>query len=194
MVSIPIPVKKNKFMMTPVVLENRFSKEECTKIVEDTINSEKYLKGLELNSDKKFGVNIKINEGNSWIASRIAEIFIEVNSSFYHFEISNISEINFLRYINEGLDWHNDNRDKDKYSKDRNLLQECRTRKMTMSVLLSSPDDFEGGKLEFIPDFEFSASQGSVVVYPAYVVHRVTPIKTGARYILIASAKGPTFR
>lgn len=37
-------------------------------------------------------------------------------------------------------------------------------------------------------------AQGTATVFPGFVLHRVTPVTTGARYSLTVWAHGPAFR
>jgi len=74
-------------------------------------------------------------------------------------------------------------------------------RKLSFIAFLSDPSEYEGGQLEF--DFRnFNDdkdtiwpckeifSKGSVVVFPSFLWHRVTPITSGERYSLVAWALG----
>ena len=74
-----------------------------------------------------------------------------------------------------------------------------------MTICLSDPKDFKGGQLQF--DFREDAhldkcrahtvkqimAQGSVVVFPSHLWHRVTPITKGIRYSLVAWSLGKPF-
>ena len=68
------------------------------------------------------------------------------------------------------------------------------TRKLSMSVILNS--EFEGGNLEIggghlqTPSF----GEGSIIVFPSYTPHRVTPVTKGIRYSLVSWFVGPPFR
>ena len=66
-----------------------------------------------------------------------------------------------------------------------------------MTCSLSDPNDYEGGDLEF--DFKQNAEnenpqkricseikeQGSIVIFPSFVWHRVKPVTKGTRYSLV---------
>ena len=67
---------------------------------------------------------------------------------------------------------------------------------MTISIQLSEPHDYLGGRLELfdaarsvVPDV-----RGSVAVFPSFVYHRVTPIRRGERRALVAWMGGPSLR
>ena len=76
-------------------------------------------------------------------------------------------------------------------------------RKLSMSVSLSDQKEYSGGNLEF--DFRAISknkpwvckeinSKGSVVVFPSFVWHRVTPVTRGTRYSLVSWHTGDPFK
>jgi PKHD-type hydroxylase len=69
-------------------------------------------------------------------------------------------------------------------------------RKLSISILLSDPSEFEGGELQFkgLEDRKILTKQGSIVVFPSFVEHRVTPVTKGDRYSAVTWASGPSFR
>jgi PKHD-type hydroxylase len=69
-------------------------------------------------------------------------------------------------------------------------------RKLSISILLSDPSEFEGGELQFkgIEDRKILTKQGSIVVFPSFIEHKVTPVTKGVRYSAVTWASGPSFR
>ena len=69
-------------------------------------------------------------------------------------------------------------------------------RKLSISILLSNPSEFEGGELQFkeIEDQKILTKQGSIVVFPSFIEHRVTPVTKGDRYSAVTWAHGPSFK
>jgi PKHD-type hydroxylase len=69
-------------------------------------------------------------------------------------------------------------------------------RKLSISILLSDPSEFEGGELQFkgIENQKILTKQGSIVVFPSFIEHRVTPVTKGVRYSAVTWASGPSFR
>lgn len=63
-------------------------------------------------------------------------------------------------------------------------------RLLSVVVLLSQPAEFAGGALEFecVPDTQLA--QGTLVVFPSSLRHRVTPVTAGVRHSLVAWAYG----
>lgn len=70
------------------------------------------------------------------------------------------------------------------------------TRKLSVSILLSEPDSYEGGHLEFCPGgaLKNATEAGSAVVFPSYMAHRITPVTRGERVALVAWMHGREFR
>jgi PKHD-type hydroxylase len=84
-------------------------------------------------------------------------------------------------------DWHVD----DEFKPDNNGL----VRKLSISILLNDPKDFEGGLLEF-KKFEKQPEmqRGSVIVFLSHLEHRVTPVTKGVRYSAVTWLSGPAYK
>jgi len=81
-----------------------------------------------------------------------------------------------------------------------NNFKHGRVRKLSMSILLN--DSYEGGKFEIseydkekctisVPEFN---KVGSIIVFPSYTEHRVSPVTKGVRYSLVVWFLGPPFK
>ncbi len=69
-------------------------------------------------------------------------------------------------------------------------------RKLSLTVQLSDPADYEGGELEFlsVTDELGPRSRGSLIAFPSYLAHRVRPVTKGTRLSLVSWIGGPPFR
>jgi PKHD-type hydroxylase len=69
-------------------------------------------------------------------------------------------------------------------------------RKLSCVILLNDASEFEGGILQFkgMEDRDVLTKRGSVIVFPSFIEHKVTPVTAGIRYSAVAWASGPTFR
>lgn len=70
-------------------------------------------------------------------------------------------------------------------------------RKLTAVAMLSDPADYVGGDLiiRILPhDIPAPKSRGTVVVFPSWVLHYVTPISRGFRQTINLGFWGPPFR
>ena len=72
-----------------------------------------------------------------------------------------------------------------------------------MTLNLNEPGDYEGGLLNF--DFGIHAPtqyhkcteispQGSLIVFPSFIHHQVTPVTRGTRYSLVLWTLGHPFK
>lgn len=121
-----------------------------------------------------------------WIFDRLRGLVAEANATF-DFEIAGFGEpFHFLEYPEGGkIEWHTDI-----------FAGPASTRKLSVSVQLSPRDSYGGGELEVCPHgrIEDFSDQGDVVIFPAYIPHRVRPVTCGTRHALIAWIHGPAFR
>jgi len=69
-------------------------------------------------------------------------------------------------------------------------------RKITAVAFLSDPATYGGGvfELEVAPDIPERIPQGSIIVFPAVLKHRVTAVDDGVRFSAACWASGPAFR
>lgn len=87
------------------------------------------------------------------------------------------------------------------YVKDKNMIGKIR--KISLTINLSESKDYEGGLLKF--DFGKHSEnryhecteikpQGSIIVFPSFLDHCVTPIVSGTRYSLVLWCLGEPWR
>lgn len=78
-----------------------------------------------------------------------------------------------------------------------------KTRKLSVTISLNDPNEYEGGNLQFDlgphrPDRYHTCTEirpkGSVIVFPSHVHHQVTPVTSGTRYSLVCWNLGPPFK
>ncbi|MGF1583485.1 MAG: 2OG-Fe(II) oxygenase, partial [Gemmataceae bacterium] len=128
---------------------------------------------------------IRLNDESQWIYARMAQLAEQANAN-YRFDIRAISEsIQLAEYkVGEYYDWHSD-------------IGSGKTsfRKLSLSVQLSDPTEYEGGDLEFFRITDTPATgQGSCIAFPSFLRHRVTPVTRGIRFSLVAWVSGPPFK
>ncbi|AJE45583.1 2OG-Fe(II) oxygenase [Celeribacter indicus] len=130
-------------------------------------------------------------EGGGWIMERIMRLVAEANRSHFDFALTEFGESpQVARYGAERAGhfaWHSDIGEGALASR----------RKLTLVVQLSDPSDYEGGALELQPDSHIRTAdraRGSAVLFPSFVLHRVTPVTAGERFSLSTWVHGPAFR
>ncbi|WP_460273994.1 2OG-Fe(II) oxygenase [Celeribacter sp. ULVN23_4] len=130
-------------------------------------------------------------QGGEWIMERIMQLVAEANRSHFDFALTEFGESpQVARYGAERqghFTWHSDIGEGALASK----------RKLTMVVQLSDPAEYKGGALELQADANIRQSdraKGSAVLFPSFVLHRVTPVTEGERFSLSTWVHGPAFR
>ena len=108
-----------------------------------------------------------------------------------HFGFGNIQiteNAQFTEYPEGGFyDWHMDC--------DVNMAHEPPVRKISMTLLLNDPLEFEGGDLEIMsPGKSKKLKQGHAMIFASFLNHRVTPVIRGVRQSLVVWFGGTPFR
>ncbi len=120
------------------------------------------------------------SETEKHLTSELAEVILRANEKFYRFEISSTQHPQLAEYgEGDGYDWHLDIGP-----------GAAALRKLSMSVQLSDQNSYDGGDLEIWGSPPAPREQGSVTVFPAYMLHRVAPVTRGVRYSLVVWAAG----
>lgn len=186
------------------IWESRFSKSTCERFVS--------LAKLLPETEAKVGggnddgiVNKKARSSKiRWLNGAIPDfkdlyldmidMFHQANRVAFGVDLWHLHEIQFTEYNadDEGhYDWHLDT-----------MFQNPNPshRKLSMVIQLSDPNDYEGGVFEMQPwmmeppPADKLKNQGTVIVFPSLVHHRVTPVTKGTRYSMVAWMEGPKWR
>ena len=64
-------------------------------------------------------------------------------------------------------------------------------RKVSVVALLSDPADFQGGELQFADGVAVDMKRGTIVAFPSFSQHQVTPVTSGTRYSAVCWINGP---
>jgi PKHD-type hydroxylase len=142
-------------------------------------------------------------EHSHFIYETLEKCVIEANAALFQFDISYVTDplhyviyptpnqpdtLGQVREIGGHLDWHMD------------IGQGgVNRRKLSTTVQLSDPNDYEGGDFQvwyggsnsFIT---MPREKGDVLVFPAFYMHRVTPVTKGERRCLVYWTGGEPFR
>lgn len=149
-----------------------------------------------MSGDRKYEESIRkssvmflaFNERTNWLYQKLSAVVQRCNLERFHFDISGFAEQLQLTEYNEGdfFDWHMDFG-----------AREISARKVSITVQLSDPDEYEGGELQFMSNNNIVVApreRGTVVVFPSFVTHRVTPVTRGVRRSIVGWASGPPYR
>jgi len=171
-----------------------FTAEECSEI--SNLGKALKLKSAKL-GDGSVYTNIRkttlgtlpVSQETTWIYDRLTHIINELNGAYFKFDLLGFGEgLQYAQYdAPDGhVTYHMDN------------FNGCIVRKLSLSLQLSEAASYEGGDLEVYKSESeqeiFSREIGSIVVFPSYMTHRVTPVTKGRRESLVTWITGPQFR
>ena len=66
-----------------------------------------------------------------------------------------------------------------------------------MSIQLTDPSEYEGGELQLKSKNSIttvSKKKGTIIFFPSFMLHRVTPVTKGVRHSLVGWITGPPFK
>ena len=119
----------------------------------------------------------------------LEKVMKQTNGNHFGFEGMQITEpAQFTEYSNGGFyDWHIDS--------DVECSKEPPVRKISMTLLLSKDDEFEGGGLELMSEGKFARpKQGHAIFFASFIRHRVVPVTKGTRRSLVMWFGGTPFK
>jgi PKHD-type hydroxylase len=177
--------------------DNAFSPGECETIKNIALSKQKEKGGVSGDTVSAGYIDTSVrNNSVSWLGEedpipfvyqRLTDIITSLNDQFFKFHLYGFCEkIQFTEYKAPG-EFYKEHIDKS---------YKGTIRKLSIVVQLSDPKEYEGcdlllntGKIE-----QMKRDQGSVIIFPSYVLHQVTPITKGTRHSLVAWIAGDPFR
>ncbi len=114
----------------------------------------------------------------SWLYFKLMEMAVQANNALWYFNLYSVQDlIQYTEYYateNGHYTWHQD------FGPGSPSL-----RKISITVQLSGPDEYEGGDLEYWKGgndiIKAPKDKGLVFIFPSYMMHRVTPVTKGTR-------------
>jgi len=174
-----------------------FSNEELTKIYSDVAPIPFQQAGVGENNAENDGIRSssikwipKVNEWG-WLYDKLQNMVTEANNSLWNFDLYTIlDDIQYTEYYatKKGhYGWHQDIGS--------GWLSK---RKVSITVQLSGPDEYEGGDLEYWRGGDGCETapkdKGLVFIFPSYMMHRVTPVTKGIRRSFVLWVGGEHYR
>jgi PKHD-type hydroxylase len=132
------------------------------------------------------------NENTKFIWEKLTNVISDVNSKFFHFDLTGCYEAIQLGIYSGDLqghyDWHIDAGTSDTHT----------PRKLSLSLILSDSSEYEGGALELKAESDvpktLECPRGRIWFFPSYTLHRVAPVTKGIRKSLVLWIGGSHFR
>lgn len=193
-----------------VYWDNMFDDDELKKVIEYCETLEK----IDGTTIGKGGVQDTSNEArvstiawanpkeeNQWIFDRFLWVADRLNERFYEFNLNGFESFQYTVYNankkNPGkYDYHMDTimgLDKP--------IEMLETRKLSMSLILSDPDEYEGGDFYIqtgSPDqdklLKMEQVKGRCLAFPSFMIHGVAPVTKGTRRSIVVWVEGPKFK
>jgi len=183
------PLKENTNW---IVRDNIFSNVELDQIIKlgNSITSSSGTIGSEITNEyRKSNIAWLDTEDPEfdWIYATLAPVITEINDAYYRFDLKSLQTLQFTRYTTTGV-----------YKPHSDLGRQKPTRKLSFTVQLSDPTDYEGGDLRFLnlkttPE-SAPRTRGKTIFFPSWMTHEITPVTQGTRYSLVGWVEGPLFR
>lgn len=191
---------KDRGLPAFITLPDEFSRSECEMVRERM--DESLLAPATIGRDRKVDLNARTckslrllrEDRSEWLYDRLEQVIDQVNQTFYNFDVDRIEPLELLEY-EEGafFDWHQDIDP-----------GPPAFRKLSLTLQLSDPTEYQGGKLLFPAaspgvlrkdiDGLLAATRGTIVVFPSYQMHQVSPVLSGVRRSVVGWIRGPRFR
>ena len=147
--------------------------------------------GIDTNKIRKGTVHwLQANDEHSWLYRHLTDIILAANEKYFQFDLVHLDMLQYSVY-NKG----------DLYAKhldfDTNNTPGKYCRKLSFSLQLSDPSEYEGGELALYHEekpFYASKEKGTITFFPSYTLHEVLPVTKGTRKALVGWVSGPLFK
>ena len=174
--------------------DKAFSNEECDELIRigNSVKKEKALIGgknqLDLKTRNSEIAFLYPAHDIDWAFKKMTDIVSQLNERYFGFDLFGALEgFQFTKYEAPS----------GKYGKHVDCLFNKPVRKISFTLQLSDPKDYEGGDLclhlKSKPE-KMKKERGDVVIFPSYVLHEVTPVTKGTRYSLVSWITGKPFK
>ena len=123
-----------------------------------------------------------------WVFEKLTELVNHANDLYFRFDLDEIHLLQFTTYgVGEFYKLHADS----------GITSYNRYIKLSFSMQLSHPEDYEGGDLVVLHSHEkeiASRERGVIAFYPSNTLHEVTKVTKGVRKSLVGLVSGPRWR
>lgn len=181
--------------VTWAYLQSFLSEEECERIISSAMENsplESYVgAGIVDNNIRKNRVIFLPSHDDRyrWAFDKIAQCAISLNRQFWNFDLSFVETLQFTIY----------DRDQDFYTAHMDTGHNVpEQRKLSLVVQLSEPDSYVGSDLQLhscgMEFFNTVRDRGTIIAFPSYMVHRVSPLLSGTRFSLVSWVCGPPYK
>jgi PKHD-type hydroxylase len=136
---------------------------------------------------------IHLEQETHWLHERLALIASKINHYHFGYDLDTVDGIQYTKYNadkKQHYRWHTDNY----------IGREGEQRKLSMTLMLTAPEDYEGG--EFLLNTNgnqdnaesFKPKRGDIIFFHSHLPHQVSPVTAGERVSLVTWFLGPRTR
>jgi PKHD-type hydroxylase len=137
---------------------------------------------------------IELNPDTNWLYKKIISQIHKVNQENFDYILKFVENLQFTEY-NEGQQgFYSKHTDCGSNSGLDNFVD---IRKLSFSIQLSNPEDYEDGELIIYKtgkEFIAPKTKGTIIFFESNILHEVKPVKKGTRYALVSWVQGPNLR
>ena len=135
---------------------------------------------------------------DSYLTEQLSYSINLYNKQHWNYDLDGCDPIQYGIYpVGGKYDWHVDEEEETPIIGGKLLA-----RKLSMTIWLSDPDEYEGGELDIeiegphtnLRYHTLKLSKGSIVIFRSRLWHRVRPVTAGVRKSLVTWFRGPPFR
>lgn len=181
--------------VTWAYLKGFMSDQDCDRLIEAAQEQsaiESYVgDGVVDNSIRKNRVSFLQSHDDRyrWAFDKLAGGAVNLNHQFWKFDLTFLETLQFTIY-NQTEDFYTAHMDTSHNRPEQ--------RKLSLVVQLSDPNAYEGSNLQLhscgLDFFNTIRERGTLIAFPSYMVHQVTPLVSGTRYSLVSWVCGPPYK
>ena len=125
-----------------------------------------------------------------WFYQKLSYYVLELNNKFFKFDLWGFMEnLQFTQYVAPT----------GKYDSHIDKSFGAQIRKLSIVIQMSNSEDYEGGDFEILTSGEtrpkpMNREIGTLIAFPSYILHRVTPVTKGVRNSLVGWITGAPFK
>ena len=133
---------------------------------------------------------------DEWLPGIIYNMMMSANNEYFKYDLdyfhSKVQSTVYTADKRDHYNWHVDT------SNSVIKSGSNKERKLSCYLIISGPNEYEGGELEFQYDNIFHKSykpeRGECIIFPSWLPHKVNPVTSGKRISLVAWIQGPLFK
>lgn len=194
-----MPPEQPEFVQNPLEwysFETAFSDPEIASILElartfPEIEGGVLAENAQVHAVRKSRLRWMLNTpATQWIYHRFFQCVNEANTALWQFNpIASEEPIQYAEYHADGGHFH--------FHLDLGPKPPLNRRKISVTLQLTGPDEYEGGDFQILSGTDAQTlpkRRGTVLLFPSYLLHRVTPVTAGTRKSLVIWIGGGPYR